>query len=502
VAIAVASSVAWAFDEDYDAAYTSATFSPAAGTVIVVAAYGFDTNALSITNSGTALSWNGSSTRTWVGGSTANEAARVFYAVNSSAQSNITVTVTCGGGSTLGFQSPGCTVYVLSGVNTSSPAGDKGTGTVSGTSGNITGTGTTGADGDWFFAVGVDAGVNGSLASSNGTINVDGAGANKFALYREFATAGSSYTMNVSRGGSSELIQFAALSIAAAAGGPTSHDATAARATTVTATAAAALTVVGGATASTTATLSAAVAVERAAAATLASAVTLAAEATVERSTEASLSITATPTAGVAQEHAAATTLSSTATLTAAADVETPGSVDITATLPITTTADAVALLERIAAATVATTATLTAAADATTPGSHDATGSVSVTATLTAAANVERSAAATLAVTSTITVVGFLNEETTRGLMAGIERAASTMTPITGAGSPPRRVSLLSIDTATMTALVSLTEVPGLGGVPVFIGGDESPLAAGLVGEGEAYLWISDGVVYYEDGS
>jgi hypothetical protein len=85
---------------------------------------------------------------------------------------------------------------------------------------------------------------------------------------------------------------------------------------------------------------------------------------------------------------------------------------------------------------------------------------------------------------------------------MAGITRARATMTPITGAGNAPRRISLLSVDTATMTALVSLTQVPGLAGVAVFIGGDESPEDAGLVAAGVPYVWISDGVVYYEDGS
>jgi hypothetical protein len=75
-------------------------------------------------------------------------------------------------------------------------------------------------------------------------------------------------------------------------------------------------------------------------------------------------------------------------------------------------------------------------------------------------------------------------------------------MTPITGAGNLPRRISLRAIDTATMTALLATTEVPALAGVPVFIGGDESPAAVGLVAAGVAYLWISDGVVYYEDGS
>lgn len=284
--------------------------------------------------------------------------------------------------------------------------------------------------------------------------------------------------------------------------GATTHTASATRATTATLTAAAAKDAVVGATRATTATTAAAAALERVGEATSSVTATLSAAATVEQFVDGSLSVTATTSATPEGEVAGSAALAVTATLSAVADVSTPGVVTMAATLPVAATPTATA--DRVAdiAATRPITATLAAAADVVTPSLVDIAAVLAVTTTPTAAGALSTSASATLAVTSTLTVAGFLEEESTRGLMAGVTRATATMTPITGAGNVPRRVSLLSIDTATMTALVSMTQVPGLAGVPVFIGGDESPLLAGLVAAGTAYLWISDGVVYYEDGS
>jgi hypothetical protein len=256
------------------------------------------------------------------------------------------------------------------------------------------------------------------------------------------------------------------------------------------------------ATRATTATISAAASVARPTTASLATAATIAAGATREASSAATLATVASITAEASVVRSAQATLAATATITSDGTVATPGQQGADATLAAAAAIVAEASVIRGASASLAATATLSADGAVVTPGQHSGVASLDVTASISAAASVTRSATATLGVTASLTAVGLLPNEATRGLMAPLDLARATMTPITGVGNLPRRMSLRSIDTVTMTALASLTEIPGVGGLPVFIGGDESPQAAGLIAAGLPYLWISDGVVYYEDGS
>jgi hypothetical protein len=130
VAVDASSQAAWV-ELNGTGAVTSATFSPPATSLIVVAFYDDNTSTTadataSITNTGTALTWTRQvvANQTTTSGTYA-QAAVIFWALNAASQSAISVTVTPSG--TSQFDSD-VTVSVFTGHNTTTPIGASGVG--------------------------------------------------------------------------------------------------------------------------------------------------------------------------------------------------------------------------------------------------------------------------------------------------------------------------------------------------------------------------------------
>lgn len=235
------------------------------------------------------------------------------------------------------------------------------------------------------------------------------------------------------------------------------------------------------------------------AAAAITATATLASTASKSTSGDASRSTTATLTATGTVERFAAAASSTTATLTATATREAPGDAASTVTATLTASAD-VTPAAGTHYAEAALTATATLAATAAVDRFADA--ALTVTATQTATGARETFAAASLTVTATRTATGSSSTiQTTPGTMRAVDLATATMRPGTST-QVPRMAAIVGVDAATMTLLISTTTPPAAAGIAVFYGGDESPEDAGLIAAGTPYLWITEGTVYYEDGS
>ena len=149
--------------------------------------------------------------------------------------------------------------------------------------------------------------------------------------------------------------------------------------------------------------------------------------------------------------------------------------------------------------AALSTTATLTAAAAL----ERFAAVALSSTATLDATATLSRPLAAALSTTASLTATMVIEGQvpTTVGFMRPATMGAATIRP-RGGVTVPTMAALVSIDTATMTAVVS-TSIPGSRyGVPVFVGGSVSPVAAGLFASGLAYVWFADDGIHVVEAS
>lgn len=210
-------------------------------------------------------------------------------------------------------------------------------------------------------------------------------------------------------------------------------------------------------------------------------------------SASASVSTTATLTAAANLSSSVGASRSTAATVTVAAAVArfVDASVSETATVTASATRGAVG------AASVATAATITASASVTSgSGAVAADVAVSESVSITAAASVARVAAASLSVACTVTAAATLSGHTTQGFMRPVQLGASSMRP-RGGVSTPTVAALLSIDASTMTARVSTSAVPSQYGVGVFVGGSVSPVVAGLIPAGRAYVWFADDGVH-----
>lgn len=216
--IALDSTTGWCLDSDYDDVVSSTAFSPGANTLVVVAVSAFSHRSgapePSLSNSGTSLTW----TKVEVPGTHAAEATSyLFWAKNTSSQSNITVTFTEANSSS---SLASLNVYVFSGVDTTSPlhtssiaTGLTGTNTTYSGSGSVTGN----ADA-WQVYVAKDLGFNGSLSSSDTTEAVD-TFQSAMSGYRSYSSSGSSWSINLTRGAGSSTWHLAILELKPAVGG-------------------------------------------------------------------------------------------------------------------------------------------------------------------------------------------------------------------------------------------------------------------------------------------
>ena len=201
-----------------------------------------------------------------------------------------------------------------------------------------------------------------------------------------------------------------------------------------------------------------------------------------------------------ATTHNADAALSTTSTVSPTIAATRAGAAALSTASAITATA----ALTAAAAAAVSTTATLTATMDVT-PASGTVTfdAALSTTSALTATAVLERPAAAALSTAVAIAATMVIEGETptTVGFMRAAEMAAATIRP-RGGVTLPTIAALVSIDEATMTAVVS-TSIPGSRyGVPLLVGGSVDPVTAGLVPSGSAYVWFADDGIHVQGAS
>ena len=84
---------------------------------------------------------------------------------------------------------------------------------------------------------------------------------------------------------------------------------------------------------------------------------------------------------------------------------------------------------------------------------------------------------------------------------MRGVELGTATIRP-RGGVTVPTIGALVSIDEATMTAVVSTSIAPSRYGVGVFVGGTVDPVTAGLIPSGSAYVWFADDGIHVQGAS
>jgi epidermal growth factor receptor substrate 15 len=452
VAIAVDTSTAWEHDFDTNGVVTTPSFNAGAGTVILlfVAQYYANFSGVTITNSGTALTWAP------VGASAdSSYSIGAYYAVNASAQTGMTVTFTGNG-----FSYASAIVYVVSGANTGSPIGNGTVGaSLTGTTVTVpTGTVNSTVTGSLQFVAGSDDLAQGGLMSSSNLTYSSTVDFN-YALtgYKALGSAPEALSGSISRTVGTPGLTWLTFEVKPAGGSSL--------------TAAAAL--------STAATISPAAGVTRPAAAALSTTATVSPAAALTKFGAAALSTAAAITPAITRTAGGAAALSTAATLTASATVTSPGS--IVADSAVSSTA------------TITPNATVTRALDA----------ALSTTVGIAPALYLARPGAAalstTLALSASMTIAG--QSPTTQGYMRAASPAVATMRP-RGGVTAPTIAALLSIDTATMTAVVDTTAQVSPLGVPVFVGGSVSPVAAGLIASGIAYVWFADDGIHVQGAS
>jgi hypothetical protein len=452
VALALQTSTAWADDDDFDNAVTSDAFSPAAGTILLAFVANYDNYSATVSNSGTGLSW----TLAFTAGTTGSPGIRVYWAYSASSQSNITVTFT--GDSA--FSYPSLKVYSVSGANTGSPIGasDAWIG-LTGTTVTIpTGTVNSTVSSSWQFTLAQDVGQNGLMTSSNLTASATDTLNFALAGYKSLGASPEALSSSVTRPGSGGSINWITFELKPAGGSSL--------------TAAAAL--------STTSTVSPTIAATRPAAAALSTTSAVTPAAALTRPLAAALSTTATLTATATRTAGAAAALSTAAAIAATMTVTPPvGTVTADAALSTAAALTSTAALNRPLDAALSTVATVTATAALSRP----------VAAAISTA----------LSVSASMSIAG--EEPTTVGYMRPAVAAAPSIRPRGGVTSPTI-AALVSIDSATMTAVVDTAAARSPLGVPVFVGGSVSPVAAGLIVSGLAYVWFADDGIHVQGES
>jgi hypothetical protein len=215
---------------------------------------------------------------------------------------------------------------------------------------------------------------------------------------------------------------------------------------------------------------------------------TITASATKTAVAAAAVSTTATVTASATLTRVGAASVSTTATITAAATVA--SSITADAAVAESATITASATRTAVAGASVSTTAAFTASATVSTPGVVTADATASIAAAVTAALAATYSAAASVSTAAAITAAAsvWTPGSSTPGFMAALDVDGPTMTVSTGPTT--QRMTLMSFDLATMTAVLSTDVAAPALGVPVFVGADD-PVTAGLVASGVAHVWF-----------